>query len=887
MTPQVAAGTPSDAGSVTPLDRVIADYLSRLDAGKPVSREELLAAHPELQAALAAFLDAAARVEEMAGPKASTVHCNAETLPPLPVSEVLAVQQAPVSEPLPSPFGRYRIDRRLGAGAMGEVYLAFDDQLERPVALKVPQRTALAAPGQLERFQREARSCGALRHRNICPVYDVGCIENVHFIAMAYIDGKPLSDVIAGERRPLRSIAIVVRKIALALEAAHQAGIVHRDLKPGNVMIDGDGEPVVMDFGLARQVRRNDQPALTQSGAILGTPAYMSPEQVHGDPSEVGPASDVFSLGAMLYEWLTGRMPFGGATLVAVLLNVASSEPPAKRPSELRPDCDPQLEAICLKMLAKRPEERYASMKDVAAALAKYLKSARPSEPAPKAAPDAIAATVAVAKGALEGPRQESASSEIGSPPRRRRWLAFGGMGAAALLGVIVITITNRDGTKTRIEAGDGAKVEIGHKPADDVKFPPAVPIAPPQPPVVTPPEAAPAAIPEKKESVFDVNRRAAEWILANKGSVGVTSEQGRVGPTVISSEALPSYPFVVRDLNFDNRELSSADLGQVRGLRHLRSFMLWKSSPKVDAATAIALFNANPGLNHLMLPSPHVRTSHLNSLESPDGVASLVLTAAQVDDDWKFLERFSSLRQVFLHRMYGLAKGLPNLERLADHPQLRYLSLDGFERPDPKVVALLQERNPHLTIAWSSLDGDWEILGRHPALETAKEWLDRGFEFYAVEIPSLKTFRIKSPPWPEGRLFRNITFGEVPREVPLLADDRAMLTRFERTQFSGVGQRNADALAIALAQQRSLLGITLDATDLTDAGLQELGKIAGLEGLSIRRTRVTEEGVEAFRRLNPTCQLVCDFGDFPPDFEAIPVRPEAAPVESRPAVGK
>src|SRR5262245_50641581 len=271
---------------------------------------------------------------------------------------------------LPEQFGRYRVRKLLGRGGMGAVYLAEDNMLERQVALKVPHHGTAGSPAALQRFYREARSAARLRHPHICPVYDVGEVESVPYLTMAFIEGEALASQVADyAARPPRDGARLARQLALALDEAHRQGVVHRDLKPSNVMIDRRGEPVIMDFGLAREVRTGS-PSDTNPGTVLGTPAYMAPEQARGDVTAVGPGCDIYSLGALLFELLTGRVPFLGNAL-EVLVQQVRDQPPA--PSSLRADLDGQVETICLKALAKEPSERFLSMGEFAQALADYL----------------------------------------------------------------------------------------------------------------------------------------------------------------------------------------------------------------------------------------------------------------------------------------------------------------------------------------------------------------------------------------------------------------------------------------------------------------------------------------------------------------------------------
>jgi serine/threonine protein kinase/Tfp pilus assembly protein PilF len=260
---------------------------------------------------------------------------------------------------------------------MGAVYLAHDAHLDRPVALKIPRFGLHPGPKDQERFLREARAAAMLSHPNLCPVYDAGQIEGVSYLVMAYVEGKPLAELLRDDpQRPIPDSIRLVGQLARAMQEAHQRGVIHRDLKPANVMIDSRGQPVIMDFGLARRGPETGDVRLTESGMILGTPAYMAPEQVNGDVAAMGPACDIYSLGVILYELLTGRLPFTGA--LGVLLAQIVSQPPPP-PSQFRPGLAAELDGICLKALAKEPTLRFGSMLEFANALERYSQGTPPS----------------------------------------------------------------------------------------------------------------------------------------------------------------------------------------------------------------------------------------------------------------------------------------------------------------------------------------------------------------------------------------------------------------------------------------------------------------------------------------------------------------------------
>jgi WD40 repeat protein len=352
------------ASAGDPLDAIIADYLQQVEAGAVPDREGLLAEHPELAERLRAFFADYDRLDRQAAELRLSAGAN-RTADAVAASRQLAGARSAELHRVRY-FGDYELLEVIARGGMGVVYKARQVSLNRLVALKMILKGELATPRDVARFRAEAEAAANLDHPHIVPIYEVGEDQGQQYYAMRFVEGTSLT------RRPradARKEAGLVATVARAVHHAHQHGILHRDLKPSNILVDSAGTPLVADFGLAKRVDADR--SLTESGALVGTPRYMAPEQAAGR-KELTVAVDVYSLGVVLYQRLTGQTPFTGETPLEVLGQVREAEPP--RPSSIMPGLDRDLETICLKCLDKDAGQRYASAEALADDLGRWLR---------------------------------------------------------------------------------------------------------------------------------------------------------------------------------------------------------------------------------------------------------------------------------------------------------------------------------------------------------------------------------------------------------------------------------------------------------------------------------------------------------------------------------
>jgi serine/threonine protein kinase len=338
------------------IDAAIAEYLQAAEAGAPPQRDAWLAKYPDLQVELNQFLADQSAFQRIAEPLD-------------PDKTVAPMIEAAVDSKIVRYFGDYELIEEIARGGMGVVWKARQVSLNRLVAVKMILAGQLASDADVQRFHAEAEAAANLDHPNILPIYEVGTHEGQHYFSMKLIECGSLADLLRARSASKEQTVEILVKVCRAVHFAHQRGILHRDLKPANILLDREQTPYVTDFGLAKKVETDS--ALTRTGAIVGTPSYMAPEQARAD-KQLTAAVDVYSLGAILYELLTGGPPYKAATQLDTILQVIEREPIDPRKSD--PKADRDLSVIALKCLEKEAAKRYGSAALLAEELGRWLR---------------------------------------------------------------------------------------------------------------------------------------------------------------------------------------------------------------------------------------------------------------------------------------------------------------------------------------------------------------------------------------------------------------------------------------------------------------------------------------------------------------------------------
>lgn len=861
---------------------LIERYYRLRETGKIVSERELLDEHPEIAEELSQLFTSSHSARTRIADQSDSG------------SGRLTVQEArPHFEQFPARFGRYQIMSRLGEGSMGCVYLARDSQLERSVALKLPQINWHTDKLVIARFYREARAAANLNHPNLCSVYDVDVIDGLHFITMEFIEGESLAALIlSGQKFSQQEIVQLIQQLAQALELAHQQGIVHRDLKPANIMIRQDGTPIITDFGLALMSQNEEATQITQHGQIMGSPSYMSPEQVDGDLDIIGPASDVYSLGVIMYELLAGQRPFQGST-ASILSQITKGDPRPVR--EIQPEIDSRLDQICRKMLARSIELRYATMQDVVQVLATWEETNQNTIARKQLSPGKFLVGMAVVFLLLLGisflkPSHSQGTFHVMLNDQRAQVLLDGkplelksgnwkGTQESGLHELRLqignqrlpwgeLTTVKSEGSEQQVLASvngvplkndrfeivpdttKSAEIKLSWLPITQ-----SVKVNENASPVVS--HSEPPGIESSTAEPFAREREVTEWLM-ERGAIVRFNMAHDFKFNVKNIEALPEEPFRLKSVAFrENRNGPLTDLSRLNQLMTLEELILEKSGVTPTALENVHFKKAFETLRIVRTP---LKVSNLKSIQGLEFVDTFELSGSQIDDHFEFLKRMPNLRALEIADISQAALQELSQLPLLSKSKLRFLRLRYARKFDDTLIKQLQTTRPGMTITARGPGIKEQYLGIPVAKQAADQLLKLGSTMKGeVRGKGVQIFTKENlPPDTVPFALSKVTLPQGLELTPEIAEHLAAIPQCFGIHTSNI--KNADLLA-NIPVLRMCSGVHLFKSDITDAAFEKLALQDPDGFFKIDGTQVSKRLIKQLDRDYPHLSIFSNHG--------------------------
>lgn len=744
---------------------------------------------------------------------------DARSLPDTHSETVVAPSAVAAAQHAANALGPYRIIKELGRGGMGAVYAAIDTRLDRRLALKVmlPQFAADAAAK--ERFLREARAAAKISHDNVVTVYEADERDGVPYIAMQFLEGLPLDAYLKKKGSPtVQQVFRIAAEAAAGLAAAHKLGLVHRDIKPANLWLEApNGRVKVLDFGLAKPV--DAEVELTKSGAVVGTPAYMSPEQARGE--RVDHRTDLFSLGAVMYRLCAGKVPFSGPTTMAVLMALGMEEPPPVR--EANPDVPEALAALIHQLLSKRADARPQSATEVV----KRLRAIAEELAVPRALPvdqstslpHVVHPQVAYAVVPVTAPTHspfadldspDSPPTEVGSvetsaashplarAKSRRSWLwpAVGTVALAAALVAGVIVIKNATAPAPQTD-----------ETADRGKEPKPRPPGPKPPPTDTSPD-----------------RKAAEWVLAQNASVRINGSD----KSITTADELPKDRFTLTQVSLAGTKVTDTELAQIKDCKRLTDLDLHRMTELTD--TGLLHVKELKALTHLHLNETRVTDASLGHLKELKNLTFLDVRGTRVATN----------------RLADLSAALPGCKIVHDGGTI-------VPKADPDRAAAEWVIAQGCAVYVNGDDTPRKVVADLPK--------DR-FALTTVDLVSRPITDEGAAHFKNCRELRSLGLANTKVTDVGLAHLTACTALIHLNVHA---TRVTDAGVKHLKGLKNLTHLILIDTQVSDVGLEHLRELKNLTHLALRGTKVTPKGLQDFHAAVPGCKIEHDDGTVEP----------------------